>query len=83
MNEEQDEKPFQHLTLLRRITNISEAWGVAVETSLFQSTVTGHYMLEQVQHGRHETTVNSISLGPELIAELLPLLRAIVEENEG
>ena len=82
MIEQPEEVPFQLLTLLRRISGVSDEWGVSVETSLYRSNVTGSYVLEQVQQGRHETTTNSISLVPATIAELLPILRAIVEADE-
>ena len=71
-------------TLLHRRTNISEEWGVAVETSLYKSNVTGLYVLEQVQHGRHETVKTAVSLSAGMIAELLPLLTMIArDEAEG
>lgn len=46
------DEPFQHLRLIHRQTCINEAEQVTVETSLYQSSVTGCYMLEQVVHGR-------------------------------
>ena len=73
-------EPIRHLTLMHRVSEVSEEWGVSLETSLYRSEVTGHYMLEQVRLGRHETTTDSISLGPTMIAELLPLLTRIAEE---
>jgi hypothetical protein len=77
-----DEKILLH-TLLHRRTDISEEWGVAVETSLYRSNVTGLYVLEQVQHGRQETLKSSVSLSAGIIGELLPLLTRIAQGEEA
>ena len=76
------DKTFQHLTLLRRSVAINEEYGVAVETSLYRSNVTGLYLLEEVQHGRHGTTANTITLSPGVVAEFLPMLKRIAEGDE-
>jgi hypothetical protein len=68
-------------TLLHRRTAISEEWDVAVETSLYKSNVTGLYVLEQVQHGRHETVKTTVSLSAEMIVDLLPLLTTIARDE--
>lgn len=70
-------------TLLHRRTDISEEWGVAVETSLYRSNVTGLYVLEQVQHGRHEAVKTVVSLSTGIIRELLPLLTRIAQGAEA
>lgn len=71
-----DETILLH-TLLYRRTDISEEWGVAVETSLYRSEVTGLHVIEQVQHGRHETLKSSVSLSAGIVEGLLPLLARI------
>lgn len=73
---------FQHLALLRRSVAISEEYGVSVETSLYRSHVTGMFLLEEVQHGRHGATTHCVTLSPGLIAEFLPLLGRIASGEE-
>ena len=77
------DEPFQHLRLIHRQTCINEAEKAAVETSLYQSNVTGCYTLEQVVHGRHEPLRSFVSLSAGVIAALLPVFAEIVGEEGG
>ena len=75
---------FPHLTLLRRSGMTCQELGLTVETSIYKSNVTGLHLLEQIQHGRHETTTNTVTLSADLIAEFLPLLARIAAgDDEG
>ena len=74
------DEPFLHCELLYRHTGISDEFGVSVETSLSRSNVTGGYLLQQVLYGRHGTTTNTISLGLEALAGLMPFLEEIAGE---
>jgi hypothetical protein len=78
-----DDDAFPHLTLLGRSVAMSREFGLCIETSIYQSNVTGLHVLEQVQHGRHGTTTNTMTLSADLIAEFLPLLARIAAGDEG
>jgi hypothetical protein len=71
------DEAFPHVTLLRRSVTMNEEYGVAVETSLYRSNVTGVYLLEEIQHGRHGATASTVTLTPSTVADLLPLLARI------
>lgn len=75
------DEPFQHLRLLHRQTCLNEAEKVAVETSLYLSSVTGCYTLEQVVHGRHEPLRSFVSLSAAIIAALMPVFEEIMREE--
>ena len=75
------DEPFQHLWLIHRQTCINKAENVTVETSLYQSNVTGCYTLEQVVHGRHEPLRCFVSLSAGVIAALLPVFVEIVSKE--
>ncbi len=75
------DEPFQHLRLIHRQTCINEAEKVAVETSLYQSSVTGCYTLEQVVHGRREPFRSFVSLSARMIEELMPVFEEIVSKE--
>lgn len=76
------DEPFSHCTLLHRDTSICEPEKLAIETSLDRSNVTGLYLLEQVQHGRHTMTTATITPAPETVRGLLPSPEQILHEPE-
>jgi hypothetical protein len=78
-----NENGFPHLTLLGRSVAMSREFGLCVETSIYQSNVTGLHVLEQIQHGRHGTSTNTVTLSPGLMAEFLPLLARIAAGDEA
>jgi len=75
------DEPFQHLRLIHRQTCINEAEKVTVETSLYQSSVTGCYTLEQVVHSRRGPLRSFVSLSAGIIAALMPVFEDIVDEE--
>jgi hypothetical protein len=77
-----EEKPFPLGRLIHRQTGVSDEEGVSVETSLYQSNVTGFYMIEQVFNGKGGEMRNAISLGPGVIAGLMPFLEKINRGDE-
>lgn len=76
------DEPFAHCTLLHQETSICEPENLAIETSLYLSNVTGLYLLELVQHGRHTMTTTTITPAPETVRGFLPSPEQILHEPE-
>lgn len=65
---------MQHARLLYRHTETAE--DIYVETSLYESNVTGSYIIEQVVSGK-QTRRGCVVLGQGLAGAMLPLLERI------